>query len=597
MFLSNLSIKRPVVATVMMLALVTLGLFSVRRLPIDLMPDVEIPVLSIITEYPGASPETVEREVSKKIEEAVNPIAGVKHVQSISREGLSSVVVEFNLEVKINDVSQEARAKINAVRRELPDGMKDPVIQKFDFNAMPVVSLAVRSNTMSPRDLTTLADRKIKRRLESIPGVAKAKLVGGSQREIAIDIDPGELAAYGMGVDEVVGGLASENVNTPLGRLTRGVTEMPLRISGKPKSAASYREMVISRRNGQPITVGDVATVVDGVEEQRSLALINGQPAVAIDITKQTKANTVQMVDDILATVNALQKELPPGTEIQVVRDTSTFIRESVADVRNTLLLGGFLTIVIVFLFLNSWRSTVITGLTLPISVISSFIVMYFLGMTLNTLTLMALSLAIGLLIDDAIVVRENIVRHLEKGQDHFDGRARRHRRDRPRGARDVDVDHRGVRAGRVHEGHHRPVLLPVRPHGRVRCARVAVRVVHARPDAVVALARPGHPPRGEAKLVAPSPGRVQHLVRADGGRLQEGHRLGARSPGRRVGCRHGRLRRRAGGVRPPPGRVHDADGPGRVRPQVQERARAPRCSRRGAAWRRSSARSASSRK
>ncbi len=421
MFLSNLSIKRPVVATVMMLALVTLGLFSVRRLPIDLMPDVEIPVLSIITEYPGASPETVEREVSKKIEEAVNPIAGVKHVQSISREGLSSVVVEFNLEVKINDVSQEARAKINAVRRELPDGMKDPVIQKFDFNAMPVVSLAVRSNTMSPRDLTTLADRKIKRRLESIPGVAKAKLVGGSQREIAIDIDPGKLAAYGMGVDEVVGGLASENVNTPLGRLTRGVTEMPLRISGKPKSAASYREMVISRRNGQPITVGDVATVVDGVEEQRSLALINGQPAVAIDITKQTKANTVQMVDDILATVNALQKELPPGTEIQVVRDTSTFIRESVADVRNTLLLGGFLTIVIVFIFLNSWRSTVITGLTLPISVISSFIVMYFLGMTLNTLTLMALSLAIGLLIDDAIVVRENIVRHLEKGQDHFD--------------------------------------------------------------------------------------------------------------------------------------------------------------------------------
>src|SRR5512140_2331283 len=184
MFLSNLSIKRPVVATVMMLTLVTLGLFSLRRLPIDMMPDVEIPVLSILTEFPGASPETVEREVTKKIEEAVNPISGVKHVQSVSREGLSSVIVEFNLEVKINDASQDARAKINAVRRELPATMKEPVIQKFDFTAMPVISLAVKSKSLGPRDLTTLADRKIKRRLESIPGVAKAKLVGESKREV-----------------------------------------------------------------------------------------------------------------------------------------------------------------------------------------------------------------------------------------------------------------------------------------------------------------------------------------------------------------------------------------------------------------------------
>jgi len=233
MFLSDLSIRRPVVATVMMLALVTLGLFSFRRLSIDLMPDVEIPVLSIVTEFPGASPESVEREVSRKIEEAVNPISGVKHVMSISREGLSSVMIEFNLEVKINDVSQEARAKINAVRRELPEGMKEPVIQKLDFNGMPVVSLAVRSKTLSPRELTTFADRKVKRRLESISGVAKAKLVGDSTREVAVDLDPSKLAAFGMGVDEVVRGLSAENVNTPLGRLTQGATEMPLRISGR----------------------------------------------------------------------------------------------------------------------------------------------------------------------------------------------------------------------------------------------------------------------------------------------------------------------------------------------------------------------------
>ena len=420
MFLSNLSIKRPVVATVMMLALVTLGLFSVRRLPIDLMPEVEIPVLSILTEFPGASPESVEREVSRKIEEAVNPISGVKHVSSVSREGLSSVVVEFNLEVKIDDVSQEARAKINAIRRELPAGLQDPVIQKLDFNALPVISLAVRSTTLPPRELSTLADRTIKRRLESVAGVAKAKLIGASTREVAVDLDPVRLAALDMGADEVINGLSSENVNTPLGRLTQGLSEMPLRMSGKPKTPAEYADMVIGRRGVTPIRLGDVATVRDTIEERRSLAVINGEPAVAIDITKQTKANTVSVVDAVRKTVEGLQQEMPKGTEIQIVRDTSGFIRESVGDVRNSLVLGGLLTVIIVFLFLNSWRSTVITGLTLPISVISSFIVMYFLGMTLNTLTLMALSLAIGLLIDDAIVVRENIVRHLERGEDHY---------------------------------------------------------------------------------------------------------------------------------------------------------------------------------
>jgi HAE1 family hydrophobic/amphiphilic exporter-1 len=420
MFLSDLSIERPVVASVMMLALVTLGLFSWRRLPVDMMPDVEIPVLSIITEYPGASPETVEREVSRKIEEAVNPISGVKHVNSISREGMSSVIVEFNLEVKVNDASQEARAKINAVRRELPEGMKDPVIQKFDFNAMPVISLAIQSTTLSPRELTELADRRIKRRLESIPGVAKAKLVGASKREVLVNLDPARMAALGMGVNEVVGGLSAENVNTPLGRLTLGTTEMPLRMSGKPREPGDYASMVISRRGDDPIRLSDVATVEDTIEEQRSLALIAGEPAVAIEITKQTKANTVAVVDAVRAAVELLKADVPAGTEIRIVRDTSWFIRESVADVENTLVLGGLLTVLIVFCFLNSWRSTVITGLTLPISVISSFIIMYFLGMTLNTLTLMALSLAIGLLIDDAIVVRENIVRHLEHGQDHF---------------------------------------------------------------------------------------------------------------------------------------------------------------------------------
>jgi len=420
MFLSDLSIKRPVFASVLMLSMVTLGIFSYRRLAVDLFPDVEIPVLSIITEYPGASPEAVEREVTKQIEEAVNPIPGVKHVMSTSREGLSTVIIEFELEVKINDASQDARAKISGIRNDLPEGMKEPVIQKFDIGGFPVISLAVRSDLLTPRDLTTLVDRKIKRRIENISGVGKVQLVGSSTREIAIHIDPARLEALGMGVDEVIAGLSGESVNTPLGRLNRGTSETTLRISGKPAVPDEYKAMVISWRGVHPVTLGEVAEVIDSVEEERSLALVDGEPAVALDVSKQSKANTVEVVDAVKASVAELQKELTAGTEIRVVRDSSVWIRESVHDVQTTLILGGILTVFIVFCFLNSWRSTVITGLTLPISVISAFIVMHSLGMTINVMTLMALSLAIGMLIDDAIVVRENIVRHLEGGQDHF---------------------------------------------------------------------------------------------------------------------------------------------------------------------------------
>ena len=420
MFLSNVSIKRPIFASVLMLALVTLGIFSYRRLAIDMFPDVEIPIVSIVTKYPGASPETVEREVTKRIEEAVNPIPGVKHVISTSRESVSTVVIEFKLEVKVNDASQEARTKVNAIRGDLPQGIDEPIIQKLDFSAMPVASLAVRSDVLSPRQLTVLVEKKVKRRFENISGVGKVDLVGPSKREVNVEINPYRLEALGMGADEVIAGLQSENVNTPLGRLNRNGSEYPLRISGKPERVDRFKTMVIGQRNGRPITLAEVADIRDGVEEERSLAMVNGVPAVSLDILKQSGANTVDVVEAVKREMGRLRSELPAGAKIEMVRDGSIMIRDSVRDVQETLILGGILTVFIVFLFLNSWRSTVITGLTLPISVISSFIVMNFMGMTLNVMTLMALSLAIGLLIDDAIVVRENIVRHLEHGQDHF---------------------------------------------------------------------------------------------------------------------------------------------------------------------------------
>jgi len=421
MVLSDLSIKRPVFAAVMVLALVTVGAFSYRWLSVEMYPNVEIPVISIVTKFPGASPESVEREVSKRIEEAVNSISGVKHIYSYSREGVSVVTVEFRLEEKLNDVAQEARAKVSGIRSELPKGIEEPIIQKLDFNAMPVVSLAMQSTNLSPRDLTVLVEKRIKRRFESIAGVGKVDLVGSAKREVNVIIDPGRLEALGMGVESVINGLKSENVNTPLGRLNREGTEYPLRVSGKPSRVEEFRNMVIAERSGRPIRLSEVAEVRDGAEEERSLGLVNGVPAVALDILKQSGANVVEVVDAVKKMTAELQAELPPGTSLTVVRDGSIATRESLQDVRQTLILGGILTVLIVFCFINSWRSTVITGLTLPISVISSFIVMKFLGMSLNMMTMMALSLAIGLLIDDAIVVRENIVRHLERGEDHLE--------------------------------------------------------------------------------------------------------------------------------------------------------------------------------
>jgi hydrophobic/amphiphilic exporter-1 (mainly G- bacteria), HAE1 family len=420
MFLSNLSIKRPVLATVMMLALLVLGIASYRRLPVDLFPSVEIPVISIVTLYPGASPDTVEREVSKAVEEAVNPIAGVRHVGSISRDGVSQVWVEFELEVDPDDAAQDARAKLGAIRGELPAAIEDPIIEKLDFAAAPVISLAVRSESVSLRELTTLVEKKVERRIENMSGVGKVDRVGPATREVQVEVDPARLEALGLGIDDLVAGLRSENVDTPLGRLARGGSERPLRVQGRARRVEELRALVVAQREGRPVRLGEVAEVRDGVEEQRSLALVDGVPAVALDVLKQTGANTVDVADAVQREIAALQAELPPGVSVEVVRDASVFIREAIADVQETLILGGLLTVLIVFCFLNSWRSTVITGLTLPISVVSSFIAMNFMGMTLNTMTLMALSLAIGLLIDDAIVVRENIVRHLQKGQDHF---------------------------------------------------------------------------------------------------------------------------------------------------------------------------------
>jgi HAE1 family hydrophobic/amphiphilic exporter-1 len=419
MFLSNLSIRQPVFATMMMVALAVLGLASYRQLKVDQFPDVEFPIVTVTTVYPGASPETVEREVTKKIEEAINTVEGIKHVESTSQEGLSSILIQFHLEIPTQVASQDIRGKVASIRGTLPREIEEPIVQRIDPGELPIVSLSVNAPGLAPAAATQLADKVIKRRLENVAGVGAVNLVGESTREIQVVVDRARLEAYRISLADVVAALARENVDAPAGAADRGKTEALVRVAARGRSAADIAVIPVKQRGGAAILVRDLAQVVDGVEEPKNLALLDEAPALALDVLKQSGANTVAVADGVKHAVARIQKELPTGVTLQVVRDDSTFIRESIHDVNTTMILGGILTVLIVFLFLNSWRSTVITGLTLPISVVAAFAAMKAFGFTLNVMTLMGLSLAIGMLIDDAIVVRENIVRHLQRGKDH----------------------------------------------------------------------------------------------------------------------------------------------------------------------------------
>jgi len=420
MFLSNLSIRQPVFATMMVVALVVVGIFSFSELKIDLFPNIDIPVVSITTTYPGVAPETVETEVTKRIEEAVNPIGGIRHINSITTEGISSVMVEFQLGTNISIALQEVQSKINGIRSQFPRDVKEPVIQQFRIEELPILSIVVLSPTLDAKALTTLSEKVLKRRLENISGVGQVRLVGIARREIHILLDRDKLKAYGFTYPEVLDALRRENLDIPAGKLEQGVRESLVRVAGRAKDPRDFNQLIVAEKNGYPILLSQIARVEDGIEEQRSFSLLNSEPALALEIQKQSGANTVDVAENVKKGLKQLQGEMPSGVELRVVRDNSIFIRDAVKDVQITLLLGAILTVLVVFVFLNSWRSTVITGLTLPVSVISAFTIMRLLGFTLNILTLMGLSLAIGMLIDDAIVVRENIVRHMEHGADHM---------------------------------------------------------------------------------------------------------------------------------------------------------------------------------
>jgi len=419
-FLSDLSIKRPVLATMMIMTLVVLGLFSYRRLNIDQFPDVEFPFIVIQTRYTGASPESVERDVTKKIEETVNTVEGVKQIQSTSTEGFSTIFVQFNLGTKVMDAQADVRAKIDAIRQDLPRDIDPPVISRANPSDQPIFVLSVRGQGWELRDLTRLADEVVSRRLENISGVGSVTLVGGLKREIHVLLLPDRMNGLGVSPDMVARAVERENGDVPAGRLEQGSGENLVRVAGKIREPEDFTKLIVLSRGGIPVRLGQVARIEDAQEEERDAAFVNGVRAVALEVRKTSGANTVAVSDGIKRAMDELPQVLPHGVSLVTIQDNSTWIRNSVDDVQKTLLEGACLTVLIVFLFLNSWRSTVITGLTLPVSVIAAFLAIYAFGFTINVMTLMALSLAIGILIDDAIVVRENIVRHVERGEDHY---------------------------------------------------------------------------------------------------------------------------------------------------------------------------------
>ena len=419
MFLSDISIKRPVFATMLMVLLVTLGVVSFRRLAIDEYPDVTYPVIIVNTTYPGASPESMMRDVSKPLEEALNTVQGIKEISSTSLQGSSLVRLMFHLGVDVMEAQQDVISKVARIRRALPPNIDEPVVQRFDPNEAPIMGVAVYSGERPIREITDLAEEVIATRLEAIPGVGGVNLIGGNRRQIRVQLDPDAMRAYGVSPAQVTAALQRENQEVPAGRVQRGTQEQLVRVTGRIVDPLAFGEVAVAVRGGTPVKLRDISTVVDGAEERRSAAEINDTNMVSLEILKISGSNTVQVADSVRAAVANIERQLPGDVQMRVIRDDSQRIRESLEDVELSIVLGAALTIAIIYLFLNSWRSTVITGLTLPVSIISAFFIMWVFGFTINTMTLMALSLAIGLLIDDAIVVRENIVRHVEMGKDH----------------------------------------------------------------------------------------------------------------------------------------------------------------------------------
>ncbi len=417
MILSDTAIRRPVLTTMVISGIIVFGVVSFRQIGIDLFPRVEFPVISIVSVLPGSDPATIETTVTDPIEEAVSTISGIKHLRSTSTDGVSQVVIEFELEKQVDIAYEEVQAKLGTVRSDLPKDLEEPIVEKFDIDSSPILAVIV-SGDMPIRELTHLADKTVKERLQRVRNVGQVKLVGGRDRKIWLWLDRDRLEGYALSVLDVERALQTEHVEYPGGRVETGPREYVVKTRAEFESAEEIAEMVVAFRSGAPIKVRDLGKVEDGLEEERSLASLNDRRAVSLLVRRQSGTNTVEVARELKREIGKLRSELEPrGVRLEIAQDSSIYIENSVEEVRFHMLYGGGLAILTVLFFLRNYRSTLISSLVIPTAVIGTFTLMNALGFTQNMLTLLALTLAIGLLIDDSIVVQENTMRHVEAGK------------------------------------------------------------------------------------------------------------------------------------------------------------------------------------
>src|SRR4051794_33471562 len=413
-WLAELSVRRPVFATVLILSLTVIGVFSFTRLGVDQFPKVDLPMIMITTVQPGAAPEQVETEISDKIEEAVNTISGIDELRSISSEGVSNVMVSFLLDKDTNVAAQEVRDKINGIIPLLPKTAQQPKIDKLDPDAAPVLSIAL-SAVKPVRDVTEYADKVLRRQIESVSGVGQVLVLGGRQRQINIWLDADRLRAYNLTVTDVSRALQAQNLEIPGGRVDQGAKSITLRTRGRIQTVAEFGDVVVREKDGHPVRVSDIARVEDGEADANTLANVDGADTVLLQIRRQSGTNTVQVVKEVRQRLDEVKTTLPPGYKMRVVRDGSEFIEASIHSVEEHLIVGSILAALVVLLFLMNMRSTIIAAIAIPTSIVATFGLIWYMDFSLNMLTMLALTLSVGIVIDDAIVVLENIYRFIEE--------------------------------------------------------------------------------------------------------------------------------------------------------------------------------------
>ncbi len=417
MWLADTSIKRPVFATMFIMALVILGLVSYPEIGVDLFPKIEFPIVNITTRLKGASPEIMDIDVTDKIEESVNTINGVKTITSTSAEGVSTVTIEFVLERDIDMAVQDVREKVSLIRSKLPTDILEPIIQKVDPDANPVYYITL-TGQKTIRDLSTYADEVLKDQLQRINGVGALRFIGLQLRQVRVWLDADKLRAFQTAPNDVMNALVRENIELPGGRIEAATKEYSVKVKGEFPSIREFNDLIVSWYRGAPVRISDIGRADDGMEERRSIVRFNGDPAVAIGIQKQSGTNTVEVINRVKREIERIRKTLPPGMVIHAAFDQSTFINRSIKEVQNHLIIGGILAVIAVFLFLRNIRTTLISAVALPISVIATFTLIRAFDFTFNNMTMLALSLSVGILIDDAIIVIENIYRNVEEGMD-----------------------------------------------------------------------------------------------------------------------------------------------------------------------------------